>query len=257
MRKTYCLLAVICLIIAIVTFGCSKPQEDNDVLFQTSTFDALLKGVYDGNMTFKELKKYGDFGIGTFNGLDGEMVEVAGKFYQIKADGVAYHVDDSMKTPFSVVTFFEANESVLSGNVSDYKQLGQYLDSLLPTENIFYAVKIEGVFDYIKTRSVPKQNKPYPLLTEAIKGQSTFELHDVAGTIVGFRCPLYAEGINVPGYHFHFITTDGKSGGHLLECQMHDVRIEIDNTSEFHMVLPENDEFYSVRSAEGTQTGVE
>lgn len=257
MRKTYCLLAVVCLIIAMGAFGCSKPQEDKDVLFQTSTFDALLKGVYDGNMTFKDLKKYGDFGIGTFNGLDGEMVEVAGQFYQIKADGIAYPVDDLMRTPFSVVTFFEVNTSFLSGNISDYKYLGQYLDSLLPTENIFYAVKIEGVFDYIRTRSVYKQIKPYPPLTEAVKGQSTFELRDVTGTIIGFRCPFYAEGINVPGYHFHFITTDRKAGGHLLECQMHDARIEIDYTSELHMVLPENEDFYNVGSAEEGETEAE
>jgi acetolactate decarboxylase len=102
----------------------------------------------------------------------------------------------------------------------DYGQLEQYLDKLLPTENIFYAIKIEGTFKYIKTRSVPKQNKPYPPLVEVVKNQPTFEFHNVKGTIVGFRCPSYVEGINVPGYHLHFITGDKKAGGHLLECHL-------------------------------------
>jgi len=136
--KGFCLLpAVTFLVIAIFASGCSNSQANKEVLFQTSTFGALLKGVYDGNMTFKELKTHGDFGTGTFNSLDGEMAELAGEFYQMKADGVAYPVDDSMKTPFAAVTFFEVDESLVLGNVSDYDQLEQYLDSLLPTENIF------------------------------------------------------------------------------------------------------------------------
>lgn len=257
MKKVYSLLVVTLLFLASLAFGCSNSQVNREILFQTSTLGALLEGVYDGNMTFKELKTHGDLGIGTFNSLDGEMVELAGEFYQIKADGIAYPVDDSMKTPFAAVTFFEADESVVLGNVSDYNQLEQYLDSLLPTENIFYAIKIEGVFDYIKARSVPRQVEPYPPLVEVVKKQSIFEFHDVAGTIVGFRCPSYVEGINVVGYHLHFITADRKAGGHLFGCQMQNVKVEIDYTPEFYMALPNDKEFYNVDLAGGNQTGVE
>jgi len=257
MKKVYFLLAVTLLFLASFAFGCSNAQVNREVLFQTSTLGALLEGVYDGNMTFKELKTHGDLGIGTFNSLDGEMVEVAGEFYQIKADGIAYPVDDSMKTPFAAVTFFEADESVVVGNVSDYSQLEQYLDSLLPTENIFYAIKIEGVSDYIKARSVPRQVEPYPPLAEVVKEQSIFEFHDVAGTIVGFRCPPYVGGTNVAGYHLHFITADRKAGGHLLGCQMQNVKVEIDYTPEFYMALPSDNEFYNADLAGGNQTGVE
>jgi acetolactate decarboxylase len=224
--------------------GCLHFEEKKDVLFQTSTIDALLKGVYDGEMTFEKLKRHGDFGIGTFNSLDGEMIGLEGKFYQVKADGRAYLVDDSTKTPFAEVTFFEPDKSVLLDKAKDYRQLEQYIDKLLPTENIFYAIKIEGTFKYIKTRSVPKQNKPYPPLVEVVKNQPTFEFHNVKGTIVGFKCPGYMEGINVPGYHLHFITGDRKAGGHLLECYLQNVRMELDYTSEFYMTLPESDEFY-------------
>jgi len=232
------LLVVTSLVIAIS--GCSCLQENKDVLFQTSTMNAIFKGVYDGEITYKQLRQHGDFGIGTFNGLDGELFALEGKFYRIKADGIAYPVDDSMKTPFAVVTFFEPDKSVLLDETFDYKQLQQYLDNLLPAKDIFYAIKIEGTFKYIKARNIPMQNKPYPQFSEVVKSQLIFEFHNVEGTMVGFWCPAYLEEINVPGYHLHFITKDKKTGGHLLECQVQDVKIEIDYTPEFHVALSES-----------------
>lgn len=243
--------------LAVVVCGCSHLQKDRDVLFQTSTINALLEGIYDGETTYGELKQHGDFGLGTFNGLDGEMVGLDGKFYQVKADGIAYPVSDSAKTPFAVVTFFKTDKTVLLEKAEDYSQLKQYLDYSLPTKNIFYAIKIEGVFKYIKTRSVPGQTKPYPPLVEVTKNQPIFEFHDVKGTIVGFRCPVYVKGINVPGYHLHFITKNKKAGGHILECQMRNVNIEVDYTSKFFMVLPEHSEFYKVDLSKEKQTELE
>jgi len=255
LRTVRCLLLGIFL--AIVTFGCSHVQENNDVLFQTSTINALLEGIYDGEITYQELAQHGDFGIGTFNALDGEMIALDGEFHQIKADGVVYPVDSSMKTPFAVVTSFEPDRTVTLDKAVDYEQLEQYLDSLLPTKNIFYAIKITGEFEYIKTRSVPVQEKPYPKLVEVAKNQPTFEFSNVEGIMVGFRCPVYVEGINVPGYHMHFITRDRTSGGHLLECRMRDVKIEIDNTSAFYMVLPETGGFREVNLSGDKQAELE
>ena len=237
------LLVVIFLSIAI--YGCIHLHTNEDIVFQTSTISALLEGVYDGNVTYKDLKKHGDFGIGTFNNLDGEMIGLEGRFYQIKADGIAYSVLDSMKTPFAVVTFFKPDKALLLDKLANCKQLEQYLDNLLPTKNIIYAFKIKGNFKYIKTRSVPKQSKPYPPLIEVVKDQPTFEFNNVTGTIAGFWFPDYMEGVNVPGYHFHFITEDRKAGGHILDCQLHNGRIEIDYLSELFMALPENSEFYN------------
>lgn len=163
-----------------------------------------------------------------------------------------------MKTPFAVVTFFEPDKSVwLDEAINNYEQLRGYLDNLLPTKNIFYAIKIEGVFEYIKTRSVPKQNKPYPPLVEVVKNQPTFEFHNTEGTMVGFWCPAYVEGVNVPGYHLHFISKDRKTGGHLLECRMQNVTIEIDYTSDFYMVLSQSGGFYKVDLTKGKQKELE
>jgi len=86
--------------------------KQDDVLVQYSTLGSLMAGVYDGEMTFGELKEFGDFGLGTFNALDGEMIQVDHQIYQIKADGAAYLVDDKMKTPFSVITYFDVDQSI-------------------------------------------------------------------------------------------------------------------------------------------------
>src|SRR4030042_1392065 len=192
-------------------------------------------------MTIGLLKPYCDFGIGTLDALDGEMITLGGKFYQIKADRIAYHVPDSMTTPFAVITVFDNDKTVPVQTGMDYEGMQHYLDELILDKGIFYAVKIAGTFKYIKTRSVPRQKEPYPPLIEAVKGQTIFEFHDVKGTIVGFWCPASVKGVNVPGYHFHFITADRKAGGHLLACQLQDVTIAIDYTSEFYMVLPQQD----------------
>jgi acetolactate decarboxylase len=219
--------------------GCTDSNRDKDTLFQVATINDLLNGAYRGKMTFKELRRHGDLGIGTIDGLDGEMIGLDGRFYQIKADGIAYPIPDFTTTPFAVVTPFEIDKTVTLRDKIDLDALQRYLDGLLPDSTIFYAIKIEGTFNYIKTRSVPKQREPYPPLVEAIKKQTVFEFHDVKGTIVGFRCPDTVAGLNVPGYHFHFITQDRKAGGHLLACQTRQVTIALDYTTEFYMALPQ------------------
>ena len=232
------------LVVVLSATGFSDLGRGRDVLYQISTIDALLAGIYDGETTYQDLRRHGGFGIGTFQSLDGEMIALGGKFYQIRTDGKAYPVKPSTKTPFAAVTFFDADQSVEIDRDMDYAQLENYLDDLLPTKNIFYAIRIQGSFKYVKTRSVPKQEKPYRPLVEVVKNQAIFEFHDVKGTIVGLRCPAYVKGINVPGYHFHFLTADKKAGGHVLACNLDKVRIGIDFTHEFHLVLPESREFY-------------
>ena len=244
MKRIWLLLAATLVIITICTPGCLSSPQDRDVLFQSSTISALSEGAFDGDLTYKDLREHGDFGLGTFDNLNGEMIALEDEFYQIKADGKAYLADNSMETPFAVVTFFEPDKAVSLDKMLDYEQLKQHLDSMLPARDIFYAIKVEGAFNYIKARSVSAQSKPFPSLAEALEGQTIFEFNDVTGTLVGFWCPTYVEGINVPGYHLHFITSDKKAGGHLLDCQTESVKIEIDYTSEFFMVLLKGEKSY-------------
>ena len=223
---------------------------DRETVHQVSMLSALLEGQYDGLVSFLELKKYGDTGIGTFEGLDGEMIELDGRFYQVKADGAAYPVADTMKTPFASITYFQADHAQAINEEINFKQLQAHIDSMIANKNIFYALKVTGNFKYVKTRSVPGQQKPYPPLAEVTKNQPTFEFNNVEGTLVGFLCPSYVEGMNVPGYHVHFLNSDKNAGGHLLDFTMSSGQVEVDATPNFFMRLPDNEDFGKIDMAE-------
>ncbi len=241
---TFIAIMMIMMMVAAAIPDAGSPTQSDDTLFQISTISALMNGVYDGTMTFEDLESHGNFGIGTFEALDGEMVGLDGQFFQVKSDGVAYPVSDSMKTPFAEVAFFAPLESIALNETSNLTVVQSYLDSKLATKNIFYAIRIDGTFDYVKTRSVPAQKKPYPTLSDAVKGQKVFELQNVSGSLVGFRCPDYVKGVNVPGYHMHFITADRSAGGHILDFRLKNASVLVDSLSEFEMDLPDNEEFY-------------
>jgi acetolactate decarboxylase len=242
--KKFFLLMIFCCMVLIPLTTLDLPENDDDILFQVSTLGALQEGVYDGVAALKEMKLHGDFGIGTFDGLDGEMTYLDGIFYQIKADGKVYVVDDTVKTPFTVITKFNADKKLNITEPLDYKQLQDLILSELPSKNIIYAVKITGDFQYVKTRSVPKQSKPYPRLVEVTKNQPTFEMKNVKGTIMGYWLPEYLSGVNMAGFHFHFLTDDKKGGGHLLEIQMTKGVLEIDYSYGIKLILPTQSDFF-------------
>jgi acetolactate decarboxylase len=216
--------------------------DENQTVFQTSTVNALMEGASTGDMTMGELKTHGDFGLGTFDGLDGEMIELDGKVFQVRADGHAHPVEDSTRTPFATVSFFKADESARLDRPCEQAEMLATVATMLPSQNIFHALRIEGRFDYVKTRAVGKQDKSVGL-EQAAREEPVFEFHDVEGTIVGFFTPDYLRGVNVPGYHLHFITADRSAGGHMLDCRTADVTIKIHHTPEFELGTPGTQEF--------------
>jgi acetolactate decarboxylase len=218
--------------------GVRKSEHPHHVLFQTSTIEALLDGNYEGDVTFAELEERGDFGLGTFDALDGEMICLDGDFYRVRADGLAYAVDRESKTPFAVVTFFEPDLLRPLTNMRDFTTLCAHLDRVVEDRAVCYAVRVDGHFDYVKTRSVPRQHKPFPPLVEVVKHQPTFELHDIRGSLAGFRFPDRVGGLNVAGYHFHFISEDRRVGGHLLECRISRGELRIDHEVDLQLELP-------------------
>jgi acetolactate decarboxylase len=233
---------VLCLLVLFALCGTGHAGP-KDVLTQVSTIDALMTGVYDGETTLASLREKGDFGLGTFNNLDGEMVLLDGRWYRVTSTGAVEHPGPETKTPFAAVIFFKADRKIPLERGIDFQEFVTRTDKLLPTQNIFYAIKITGTFEVVKARSVPRQKKPYRPMDDVVKNQSLFHLPKVEGTIVGFRCPPYAKAINVPGYHLHFISQDGKSGGHVLDFKIEKAVMEVDETREFHLVLPADEAF--------------
>lgn len=196
------------LLILLFLPACAHTPYQKDVVFQNAPIQALLAGCYSGTMSIHDLGKHGDFGFGTVDALDGEMVALDHAFYQIKPDGKVRRLKDQDTIPYATVTFFGSGQVLAPEQAMTYTELTGFLDKNLSSENLIYAIKVEGRFSWLKVRSAARQNKPYPVLTEAIKEQKIFELKDQEGTLVGFRFPSYAEGVNVPGYHFHFINKD-------------------------------------------------
>ena len=246
MRKNIRFLLIV---ISIIFVNCTPVTKEisklSNSITQVSTIDALLAGVYDGHITLDNLLDFGDFGLGTFDKLDGEMLILDGIVYQIKTDGKVYTPADTLKTPFAAISKFETvAQYTLEENV-DLDSLKEVLNKKIINKNQFYGIKITGTFKYMKTRSVPAQKKPYPLLVEVVKKQSVFEMENIQGTIVGYFCPDFVKGINVPGYHLHFISKDLKKGGHILGLKTQSGKIEIDSYNELSLILPQDSDDFN------------
>ena len=181
-------------------------------IFQTSTMGALLDGVYEGNVSIRELRRHGNFGLGTFNSLDGEMLVLDGVCYQLCGDGSAKVAGLDELTPFAAVTWFHPDERIQVPEPCDRAALEAQIDELLESSNLMVAVRVTGDFSMIRTRTVAKQQRPYRPFTEAIQGQQEVSFVDVTGTLAGFRMPDYEQGISVAGYHSHFIDADHHHG---------------------------------------------
>jgi len=245
------MIKIINLKILIYIFICSTSafaQNKRDIINQLSTYSALYNGIFDGTVTCVELSKSGDFGLGTFHGIDGEMIVLDGVIYQVPADGKVVIIKNKQLTsPFFMLTWFDADKSVLLNSGQTFTDLKKMADTLLPSQNMMYAIRIDGVFQKMKTRSIPKQNKPYPTLTELIKTQPVFEFENIEGTIIGFWTPDFLAGTGLPGFHLHFLTKDRTRGGHILDFTIKEATIKMDDSPYFHLIIPQNEEFQKAK----------
>jgi acetolactate decarboxylase len=228
--------ALAILSLALIFALASGPTVDRDVLYQVSAMDLLTNGAYDSIIGQDALMKHGDFGMGTFEGLDGEMIILNGTVYQAAADG-RVHVMSGSAIPYAAVTYFDMDRSVHMAGFNNMSTLTAALDEKLPSKDMFFAIRIHSNFSYLKLRSVPAQVKPYLPLAEAIKNQSIFEHYNISGTIVGIYSPAYSKGVQAPGYHLHFISDDRQSGGHVLDLEAENVDVELDGTPRLYMAL--------------------
>jgi acetolactate decarboxylase len=213
-------------------------ERDPHVLFQASTIGALLDGSFEGDLRFAELAQHGDLGLGTVNALDGEMIALDGRFYRADVEGRVEEIDPDERTPFAVVTNFTPTVDVVLGDELGHDDLLAALDALLPAETASCAVRLDGRFDSVRARSVPRQRPPYRPLAEVVADQHVFELREVEGTMLGFRFPAYVEGIEVAGYHLHFISADRTCGGHVLDSRSAGLRARLDPSDDLHVELP-------------------
>jgi len=218
-------------------------------LYQSSTMGALLDGVYDGDVTIAEILHHGDFGLGTFNHLDGEMVILDGICYHLRADGSATVADDADRTPFAAVTRFKTDHTLVLTDPTNRADTVARIDNLIGSPNLMYAIRISGQFSEMSTRTVMAQSRPYPPLIKATEGQAESRRTDVTGTLAGFRLPDYDQGISVAGYHLHFLDEDRSGGGHAMDFRVSHGEARICTLSELHLSLPRTPDFLAAELA--------
>ncbi len=217
-------------------------EVDHHSIFQVSTSGAVVKGVYTGCVSVGDLRRHGDFGVGTFDGLDGEMIMLDGRCFQARADGTVSEAPDDALTPFAVVTGFHADQQFDLPPVGGWADLCEAIDGLRRSENVFVGIRTEGRVERITVRAACRSVAGVDLVT-ATSTQAEFTLEAVAGTLVGFWTPSYARAITVAGYHLHFISEDRRFGGHVLDIAARGLVLSVHQETDVHLAIPETAEF--------------
>jgi acetolactate decarboxylase len=215
-----------------------------NLIYQTGTINSLLQGVYLGNKTIKQVMKYGDFGLGTYDNVNGELIACDGVCYRANGEGHLEVADPHSFTPFGVVTKFVSQHREELGKF-DFHSLEQHLLDLFPSRNLVYALRISGKFKQINLRSEEcfRNIEGQKLADVLPKMQNMFDLQNIEGTLVGVWYPEYMSRVNVAGFHFHFVDTGRQHGGHvfgfdmehgILDIQaLHDVQINLIESTTF------------------------
>jgi alpha-acetolactate decarboxylase len=226
-----------------------RPAEagHDDEVYQFSTISALLEGVYDGDVTVADILRHGDFGLGTFNRLDGEMVILDGVCHRLRADGTASAAAPTDRSPFAAVTRFHSDFEIAIPTRTGRAAVIEAIDRQIKSANLIYAIRITGRFAELHTRTVMAQKPPYPPLPQATEGQAETLFTDVTGTLVGFRTPDFEQGISVAGYHLHFLNADRTGGGHVLDFVLAHGRVAVSGAAQLHLSLPTSGAFLRAR----------
>ena len=206
--------------------------------FQASTLDALMRGSLRGDLTIGELLRHGDLGLGTLDLLDGELIVVDGEALIARVDGSVSPVDPATCTPFAVVCRFAADTEGPIADARGFDAVTAAVDALAPPRAACLAVRIDGRVAHARVRSVARQDQPNPTLAAAVAGQAVWDLHDLDATVVGFRFPRDAAGLELPGWHLHLVSADRTAGGHVLDLSIDDGTIRVEHESELVVEVP-------------------
>ena len=206
---------------------------------QAGTLDALMAGGYEGDTTLAELLRLGDLGLGTIQQLDGELIVFDGRAWSAAADGSIRELSPDTLTPFAVVTHFEATVTAEITEPLALAELHTRIDQLSPGGSPVVAVRVDGEFRSLSLRSVEKQSPPYLPLREVVAHQTEWAVPAAVGTLLGFRFPDATAGVEVPGYHLHFLSDDRTIGGHVMDITVVRGALAIDPCDELHVELPD------------------
>lgn len=205
-------------------------------IYQHGTLGGLMQDLMDGTEKIGELLHYGDFGLGTLEGSNGEVIILDGVVYHADETGVINQLAGDELTPYAAVTTFQTDEDFSLAELSDKAVKDRILEKI--SHNLFSAVKISGTFKHMHVRVAPKQEKPYPRFVEIARHQPEFSADEISGTIVGFFTPNLFQGAAAAGFHLHFISDDRQFGGHVLDFELTEGKVELMELAEFRQHFP-------------------
>ena len=211
-------------------------------IYQHGTLGGLMRDLMDGTEKIGALLEYGDFGLGTLEGSNGEVLFLNGVIYHTDQTGTVRQLTGEEWTPYAAVTNFDSEEQFSLTDVSDDQVKTEILKKI--SHNLFAAIKVEGLFKHMHVRVAPKQEKPYPRFVEIARNQPEFEADELYGTIVGFFTPELFHGAASAGFHLHFISDDHQFGGHVLDFELTDGTVELMELAEFRQHFPTDNADY-------------
>lgn len=234
----------------------AAPTNDAGLcMYQVSTLQALAMGYNKAVITVGELLRHGDTGLGTFEGVDGEMIVVDGVCYRATVDGSVVLAPPEQGVPFSSVSRLRGERAFPLEAVGSIEALKETLTLRIEEDfglNSMHMVRIDGRFERVCARSESGQYTQHVTLKEMLEGnQQDFFFDDVDGTLVCVHYPDYMDGINAPGWHLHFLSADRKRGGHVFDCKLLSAQARLDKISRIEMQLPDSPAFdtYALKDA--------
>lgn len=204
-------------------------------LFQVSTLAALAHGDNRGRVRIRDLLAHGDFGIGTFDHLDGELLVVDGRAWRVHDHEAIEPAAPEELTPYAAVTRFAPHAVGQKISCRDISGLHTALDAHRPSVDHPVAVRIDGHFERLVIRVACGAQEGERLVEAA--GRQFEAIHEaVRGTVVGFWTPSDLIGLDLAGYHLHALSDDRRLGGHVYDLAGEDLEVSMQVEGEVHVV---------------------
>ncbi|KKO89453.1 acetolactate decarboxylase [Sphingobacterium sp. Ag1] len=226
----------------------AEAHPHNNVLYNYGVIDGFIGGLYKGSLAVKDMKLKGDFGLGAPDMLDGELTVLNGVAYQTKSTGETVVLDNDHKSSFASVTFFKADTTFIIADSMQQKEILEIIENKLANKNGMYAIRVSGDFGIVRTRAFPAvKEEPFPLLSNILDRQKFFDIRNTGGTLVGYHLPEYLNGIQISGFHFHYLSSSSQQGGHVLDFKGQNFKIEIAELGRIELDIPKDKDFQSFK----------
>ena len=222
-------------------------------MYQVSTLQALALGYSRAVITAGELLRKGDTGLGTFEDVDGEMIVMDGQCYRADQNGAVTVVASETGVPFAAMAKLYGEQQFPLRDLPDITSVRTELTRKIEEEfglNSMHIVRIEGEFEKVDARSeAPYRSHHITLKTVLGRTQKAFLFENIRGSLVGVYFPDYMDGINMPGWHLHFLSEDRSKGGHVFDVSVREGTAKTDKITSIYINLPKEAAFdtYSLK----------